>query len=146
MCYAHGMSFEIFVPIETVPKSYVSVRRGIALTDKCRIYHMECTNFLKRHAPKIPMDGDLEISVIFFLKRLPSQKNMWYPNTKPDHDNLTKSLQDCLELAQIIQNDSRIVKATIRKVFVGGRGSRGTLQPGALVKLKQFEENDESLK
>jgi len=126
-------SFEIFIPILPVPKAHRRYGKRIVLTDSCRDYQRQVTEFLEKH--KIDtLDGYIWADYTFYLKR-PSSSKMDYPARKPDHDNLVKSLQDCLERAAIIKNDSRIVVCTTRKVFVCGKGSDGVISVGTKVQL-----------
>lgn len=126
--------FEIFVPIAPVPKSHRVYGKRTVLSDRCREYERDVTNFLEKFAED-ELDGYLWAEYIYYIKRPASSKNMQYPARKPDHDNLTKSLQDCLERAGIIKNDSRIVMCTVKKVFVSGQDSEGITQPGTKVRL-----------
>lgn len=130
------MKHEIFIPLETVPKSYEKTRKSIILSDKARRYHTEATEFLKRHAPKEPLKGYIKAEYTFFMKRLESHKNLKYPNVKPDHDNMIKAVQDCLEMAGFVENDSRIVWCVSRKIFAGGEDAGGVVQVGCQVRLE----------
>ena len=126
----------VFIPIETVPKSYQRMRKGIGLTDKCRAYQTDATRFLKKFAPKSPLDGNLKITLTFYIRRLESHKNLKFPTIKPDLDNLCKSALDCIQNADIIANDSRVTELSLRKVFAGGECSNGVIQPGCLVEIQ----------
>jgi len=126
--------FEVFVPILPVPKSHRRYGNKIVLTDTCRDYQNQVVEFLEKHKEET-LDGYIWADYTFYMKRPVSAKNMLYPARKPDHDNLVKSLQDCLEKAAIIKNDSRIVVCQTRKVFVSGKDSSGIVQPGTKVQL-----------
>ena len=130
--------FEVFVPILPVPKSHRRYGSRIVLTDRCRDYQKEVIAFLEKYKEDT-LDGYLWADYTFYLKRPQSAKNMQYPARKPDHDNLCKALQDCLEKAEIIKNDSRIVVCQTRKVFCAGRDSGGIIQPGTKVQLGILE-------
>jgi Holliday junction resolvase RusA-like endonuclease len=126
--------FETFIPITPVAKSYRQYGRRVLLTDNCRDYQQECIRFLEKLKTET-LDGPLWAEYTFFIKRPEHRKNARFPDTKPDHDNLVKSMQDCLERAGIIENDSRIVQCTTRKVFCSGEGSNGVIQVGTKVRL-----------
>lgn len=67
--------------------------------------------------PEKLLDGPLELNATFYLLRPKSRpKRMKYPDTKPDLDNLGKSLIDALE-GLIFTNDSRIVDKVLRKRY-----------------------------
>lgn len=127
--------FEVFVPITPVPKSYRIYGKRTVLGDRCRKYQHEVTQILEKHAPEKPFDDSLWVEYIFYISRPISSKNLTYPNKKPDHDNLVKSLQDCLEMAGVVKNDSRIVLCLTRKVFCAGEDSEGICQPGIQIRL-----------
>ena len=48
-----------------------------------------------------------------------SSKNELWKTTKPDIDNLTKLILDCLTQAEIIKDDSLVVQQTVRDKWVG---------------------------
>lgn len=71
------------------------------------------------------LDGPLALEVIFYLLRPKSKpKRVKYPDTKPDLDNLVKSIKDALE-GVIYTNDSRIVREVIEKCYGDPPISRG---------------------
>ena len=129
--------FEMFVPIAPVPKSYRNFGRKTVLGDRCRQYQKEVCDFLEKHKDST-MDHAMWAEFTFYLKRPQSSSKMTYPERKPDHDNLVKSIQDCLEKAGIIKNDSRIVACMVRKVFDSGKDSSGVVQPGTLIRLGEL--------
>ena len=98
-------AFEVFIPVQPVPKSHRIYGRRTILTDKCRDYQREVIAFLEKYKEET-LDGCLWADYTFYLKRPQTSKNLDYPARKPDHDNLCKALQDCLERAAIIKNDS----------------------------------------
>mgnify|MGYP000888725373 CR=1 FL=1 len=63
------------------------------------------------------LDGPLVMEATFYLLRPKSKpKRVKYPATKPDLDNLIKSVKDALE-GIIYTNDSRIVDEVIKKRY-----------------------------
>jgi len=135
--------FELFVPVLPVPKSYRSFAKKTVLSDKCLKYQIEVTRFLEKYKPKNSYDGYLWVEYKFVLDRPQNSKNLVFPSRKPDHDNLVKSLQDCLENSRIISNDSRIISAISEKVFLGGENAAGIDSVGTKITLGEFisEEN-----
>jgi Holliday junction resolvase RusA-like endonuclease len=67
--------------------------------------------------PKELLDGPLVLEVTFYLQRPKSKpKRVRFPDTKPDLDNLVKSVKDALE-GIVYANDSRIVDEVARKRY-----------------------------
>lgn len=133
------MAWELFIPIEPVPKSYRSARGRMLLTDKTRHYQDQVQKFVACHKPPKEFDGYLCFEAVFYLKRLDGQKNMLAPNKKPDLDNLLKSLFDPIERAGgIIKNDSRFIEGICKKRFAGGHGADGVIQPGTFIRIYEY--------
>lgn len=124
------------MPIQPVPKSYRSFGRKFVLSDQTKKFQIETVRFLEKikHQQELDtIDGYLYTEYTFFIDRPDSARNMVFPARKPDHDNLVKSFQDCLEMSGIIKNDSRIIDCRTQKLFAGGEGCGGIIQPGILV-------------
>ena len=69
------------------------------------------------HRPGRLLNGPLAIEATFYRLKPPSKpKKNQYPDTKPDLDNLCKSVTDALE-GLIYTNDSRIVDKILRKRY-----------------------------
>ena len=69
------------------------------------------------HKPDKLIDQAISLKAVFVLQRPKSiPKKRKYPETKPDLDNLLKSLTDAME-GIIYTNDSRIVKKEVSKVY-----------------------------
>jgi Holliday junction resolvase RusA-like endonuclease len=101
---------------------------------------MEVETFVSKFAPKVALDGYLEVEVIFFMPRLDGHKNKVYPNTKPDLDNCLKSLFDPVERAGVMTNDSRICDLSAKKRFAGGFGANGVIQAGSYIKIVEISD------
>ena len=70
-----------------------------------------------KHRPEKLLDSAIALKAVFVLQRPKSiPKKRKYPETKPDLDNLLKSLTDAME-GIIYTNDSRIVKKEVEKVY-----------------------------
>ena len=63
------------------------------------------------------IDFPIGIEIVFCLPK-PKRPKWHLPATKPDIDNLAKTVCDALEQANVITNDSRIVTAILRKRYV----------------------------
>lgn len=131
--------WEIFIPIHPQPKAYRAARGRLRLSDAARTYQNEVERYLSKFKPAVPLDGYLSFEVTFYLERKEGQKNRIYPHTKPDMDNLLKSIFDAMERAHIFENDSRFVDGIVKKRFAGGYDAEGICQPGASVKLFEIQ-------
>lgn len=68
------------------------------------------------HRPERLLDGPLRATLLFWLPKPKSKKNDALPDTKPDLDNLSKSIFDALE-GLIYTNDSRFVAKRLSKEY-----------------------------
>lgn len=67
--------------------------------------------------PKTALEGPLSIDLTFWLPRPKSRpKDAWHAS-RPDWDNLAKSTCDALTKARWWKDDSRIVCASVRKLY-----------------------------
>jgi Holliday junction resolvase RusA-like endonuclease len=63
------------------------------------------------------LDGPLRARMVFHLPKPKSKpKKQIYPDTKPDWDNLGKSVTDALE-GLVFTNDSRFCKVFVEKIY-----------------------------
>jgi Holliday junction resolvase RusA-like endonuclease len=85
------------------------------------------------HRSDFPLDDPLWLDVEFRLAR-PRSVHRRYPQTKPDLSNLTKMVEDALEKAGVVVNDSRFVDGTVRK-----RYSEFGSSPTVAVKIRRLE-------
>jgi len=70
-----------------------------------------------KHRPEKLLDQAIVLKAVFVLQRPKSiPKKRIYPETKPDLDNLLKSLTDAME-GIIYTNDSRIIKKEVEKIY-----------------------------
>ncbi len=77
-----------------------------------KIYHTALA-----HRPEKLLDGPLVVEATFYRVKPKSKgKKVHFPDTKPDLDNLCKSVTDALE-GVIYTNDSRIVDKILHKRF-----------------------------
>ncbi len=75
------------------------------------------------------IDAPLIVRLDFYLEP-PKKPQWWRPAVTPDLDNLSKSVLDGLEKANIIKNDSRVVTLILRKYYAYPDSER---QPGVRV-------------
>jgi Holliday junction resolvase RusA-like endonuclease len=96
--------------------------------------------FSRQHAPKEALVGPLGIEVLFVMarpQRLQRKKDpegrLWM-DSRPDHDNLTKGLQDAL--AGFWKDDGQICHAVVQKVYA----AKGE-QPSILISIFTIDES-----
>ncbi len=88
-----------------------------------------------QYRPEQLMDGPLALEATFYLLRPKSKpKRVKYPATKPDLDNLIKSVKDALE-GIIYTNDSRIVDEVARKRYGDPPRVEITIRPAGCERL-----------
>ena len=73
------------------------------------------------------LDEPLELSVIFYLPR-PKTATREFPAVMPDVDKLLRAVFDSLS-GVIYVDDSRIIRATVQKLYADDRG------PGAVIRV-----------
>ena len=71
-----------------------------------------------------PLDGPLFLELVLRMAR-PLRPESPYPDRKPDWLNLTKPIEDAIEHAGLIVNDSRIVDAHVKKFYADARHPEG---------------------
>lgn len=82
--------------------------------------------FLLKYLPKEPLPGALSVTFTAFLP-IPKKmnkadkelalKNMIFPTNKPDIDNLTKQLLDCMTRLKFWNDDCQIIEVCSRKLY-----------------------------
>jgi Holliday junction resolvase RusA-like endonuclease len=83
-----------------------------------------------------PLDGPLSTSIVFYMPRLSDavMKGRTWPHTSLDADKLERAVNDSLQTAKVITNDSRICKTHRLK-----RYATTTETPGVLVRIWQLD-------
>ena len=71
---------------------------------------------LKPHAPKVPSDKPIKLTVWFAFDT--KNKKLWgqYKPTRPDTDNSLKLLKDCMT-GLFFKDDSQVVEETVIKTY-----------------------------
>ena len=71
---------------------------------------------LKPHAPKVPSDKPIKLTVWFAFDT--KNKKLWgqYKPTRPDTDNSLKLLKDCMS-GLFFKDDSQVVEETVIKTY-----------------------------
>jgi len=70
---------------------------------------------LIKHKPDKPMEGALELTVLWLFPKGRSHRHGEWRKTKPDTDNLQKLLKDCMTLAGFWKDDAQVVSEHVQK-------------------------------
>ena len=116
-----SISFTVYGnPIPKARARTVRLKNGLTTTytpEKTENWEDMIRLQILKHKPDKLLDSALALKATFVLQRGKSiPKKRLYPETKPDLDNLLKSLTDAME-GIIYTNDSRIVKKEVEKVY-----------------------------
>jgi Holliday junction resolvase RusA-like endonuclease len=83
------------------------------------------------------LDGDLFVSITFFMKRPKSVKRP-YPNVAPDVDKMTRGVLDALKFGDVYVDDARVVACMALKEY-----AKVPEEQGALIIVRHFAEVSE---
>jgi Holliday junction resolvase RusA-like endonuclease len=126
-------SKSILVPITPQPKRRVraTTSKGKIVTykdEKTKRYENSLSLYLKQHAPSKPLLGAIGLSIRFLHAR-PKRLSVKAKNgvvtcagriwkkTRPDVDNLTKAISDCLQTAGFFRDDGQIASIDARDFY-----------------------------
>ena len=107
-------------PTVTAQESKVAVVRGkpvIYKPEKIKQAKREIIKHLKPFKPSEPLEGPIELRVVWLFPRGKSHKHMEWRTTRPDTDNLEKLLKDCMTEVGFWKDDALVVKETVYKVW-----------------------------
>ncbi len=131
-------NIEFFIP--GIPKPKGRARSARLKTGKTIHYTPEQTETWENilysrslaYKPDKPLDCPLSVYLHFWLPRPKNPKNKLHPVTRPDLDNLAKSVIDALNGVFWV-DDSRIVLKGLRKAYATEGG------PGVAVIIEEME-------
>lgn len=72
---------------------------------------------LKPNAPSAPWNGPVALSVAFAYETKSEKKNGLWKITKPDTDNLMKTLKDCMTACGFWWDDAQVVEESASKYW-----------------------------
>lgn len=106
------------------------------------------TGFLALYRPEQPLQGPVELSVLWLFDKGKSHSHGEWRTTRPDTDNLQKALKDCMTKCGYWKDDAQVVREVVEKrwsedpvgIFVAVR----TLEPQDL--SANFPELEEARK
>lgn len=118
------ITFEI--PGEPVAKGRPRFGQGRTYTpEKTRQYEAKVKHEAMKHAPENPLSGPLEVRLVFYRpmlsrfsrkKQKEAEDGLLRPTTRPDADNLAKSILDPMN-GIIFEDDSQVVTLIAEKYY-----------------------------
>lgn len=84
--------------------------------------------------PKTALEGPLRLDLTFWMPRPKSRGDELWHASRPDFDNLAKSVCDALTRARWWTDDSRIASATIVKLY-----STASNAPGVRIDVEEIQ-------
>lgn len=98
---------------------------------------------LSQHKPKTPLEGPIQLIITWYFPRFTTMAKKDYPveqnesrwrEKKPDLDNMTKLLQDCMTKLGFWKDDRYIVQLLVTKI------DTGRLDPaGIMIEAKEID-------
>ena len=117
----------LFYEVLGTPLSWLSpISSGKRFYDKRALHKKQVTWQLKSQVNHPPLSGPLLVDLLFYMpipkssskvKKRQMLNGMILPIGKPDRTNLAKLMEDCLEHAGILSNDSIIVDGRAKKIY-----------------------------
>ena len=88
---------------------------------------------LAKNRPDKPIEGAVELTVMWLFPKGKSHRHGEWRKTKPDTDNLQKLLKDCMTQVGFWKDDARVVSEKVQK--------RWSDEPtGIYIEIKELEE------
>lgn len=86
---------------------------------------------MKAKAPETPLEGPILLEVTFGFQARRKKDCFTYKTTRPDTDNLIKTVKDCLTRSGYWHDDAQVVIEHGKKLWVPG--------PGIMIAIEQLE-------
>lgn len=107
-------------PTVTAQESKVAVVRNkpiIYKPEKIKQAKKEIIKHLMPFKPKEPLQGPVELKVVWLFPRGKRHKHFEWRTTRPDTDNLEKLLKDCMTEVGFWKDDALVVSETVYKIW-----------------------------
>lgn len=107
-------------PTVTAQESKIAVVRNKPIVykpEKIKQAKRDIIKHLKPFKPDTPLDGPIELKVVWLFPRGKRHKHLEWRTTRPDTDNLEKLLKDCMTEVGFWKDDALVVKETVYKVW-----------------------------
>ena len=85
--------------------------------------------------PKKPIEGPIKLEVVFGFKAKRKKDILKWKTTRPDTDNMVKTIKDVMTAMRYWNDDSQVVHESCKKMFCEN--------PGILITIEQLDEADE---
>lgn len=127
--FGFGEGAEIAFAIPGEP-SRVTHQSGTRIGKNGRVYkkkpllewEQQLMEAMKAKAPETPMDGPILLDVTFGFKARRKKDCCTYKTTRPDADNMIKTVKDCLTSSGFWIDDSQVVIECVQKLWVDEPG------------------------
>ena len=129
------MKIEFFLPM--IPPTITAQQHKISHgrfydPPELKMAKMKLRDSLIPYVPEKPLDGALRLIVKWCFPIKGKHQNGEYKTTKPDTDNLNKTLKDIMEDLNFFVNDSRVASEIIEKFWAD--------IPGVYICLEELKE------
>lgn len=107
-------------PTVTAQESKVAIVRNkpiIYKPEKIKQAKKEIIKHLMPFKPKEPLQGPVELKVVWLFPRGKRHKHFEWRTTRPDTDNLEKLLKDCMTEVGFWKDDALVVSETVYKIW-----------------------------
>lgn len=123
-------------PTATAQEKGINKRTGcVYLKSSAKCAREKLTAHLIEHAPEEPLEGPIQLNIVWVFKTEDPKLAGMYRTTKPDLDNLEKDLLDCMTKLGFWKDDSQIaLKLTAKRWNVG--------TPGICIYIKEVNGNE----
>lgn len=136
--------------VEGIPKAQPRVkafvrggRAGVYTPKTADDWKSAIIEAAKPYVPQLPVEGPVQVEIIYYLKRPQRLMRKIDPDTsiphekKPDIDNLNKAVFDALTMVKLWNDDSQVYQITAKKYYHSKSG-----KPGAAIKI-YYQGSDE---
>lgn len=132
--YKEALVFKEFIPMQIPTATFQAKGMGVNRRGKPFLYSKPGAKkikdvftfgfkkYLSRYLPITPYDCAIKLDVEIIYEANKTHKIGEYKITKPDRDNLLKTMQDVLEKIGMVKNDSRICDGNLKKVYGAKEG------------------------
>jgi len=122
--------FSFFLPIRIPTKTHQEKRIAIAKNGKPKVYEdaelkdirSKYEAHLAKHAPQIPMNGPIELHVVWCFPLQGKHENGEPKTTKPDTDNMIKLFKDCMTKTGYWKDDAQVFREINEKFYSNVEG------------------------
>lgn len=120
-------------PSRVTHQSGTRISRGHTYKSKALLqWESTLEEGLKQYVPKIPLKGPIRLDVSWEFKAKTKKQNNTWKITRPDTDNMQKTLKDVMTKLGFWKDDSQVVYEVCEKYW--GK------EPGIFIAIEELEE------